>query len=55
MKEVNKAPLSEVRMAGTPNLETQVERKAQPQDTVEKEVNRAISRLLVVLSTIVRR
>ena len=31
-EDVNCAPLSEVRTAGTPNLDTQVDKKAQAQD-----------------------
>ena len=42
-EEVNCAPLSEVRTAGTPNLETQVDRKAQAQVSAEIELNGATS------------
>ena len=54
-EEVNWAPLSEVRMAGTPNLKTQVERKARTQDSAEMEANGATSGQGVVRSIIVRR
>ena len=55
MVEVNWTPLSEVRMAGTPNLETQVERKALTQDYAEMEVNGATSGQQDILSIMVRR
>ena len=42
-EEVNCAPLSEVRTAGTPNLETQVDKKARAQDSAEIELNGATS------------
>ena len=42
-EEVNYAPLLEVRTAGTPNLETYVERNAQTQDSAEMEANKATS------------
>ena len=54
-EEVNWAPLLEVRTAGTPNLETQVERKAQTQDSAEMEVNRATSGQQDVWVIMVRR
>ena len=55
MKEVNWAPLSEVRMAGIPNLKIQVERKARTQDAAEMEANEATSGQQVVWSIMVRR
>ena len=50
MEEVNRVALSEMRMAGTPNLETQVERKARTQDSAEIEANKATSGQGVILS-----
>ena len=54
MEEVNWAPLSEVRRAGTPNLEIQVEMKACAQDSAEIEDRGMTSGHLEVLSIIVR-
>ena len=53
--EVNWAPLSEVRRAGTPNLDTQAEIKARAQDSVVMEDKGTASGHLEVLSIIVRR
>ena len=53
--EVNCAPLSEVRRAGTLNLETQAEIKAQAQDSVVMEDKGTASGHLEVLLIIVRR
>ena len=55
MEEVNWAPLLELRPAGTPNLETQVERKALTQDSAEMYVIGATSSQQDVLSIIVKR
>ena len=54
-EEVNWAALSEVRTTGTPNLETQVERKARTQDSAEMKVNGATSGQQVLQSIMVRR
>ena len=54
-KDVNCVPLSEVRTAGMPNLDTQVDKKAQAQDSAEIELNGATSGHQVVRSIIVRR
>ena len=54
-EEVNCVPLSEVRTAGTPNLETQVDRKARTQVSAEIELNGATSGHQVVQLIIVRR
>ena len=43
MKEVYCAPLSEVRTAGTPNLEIPVDKKAWAQDSAKIELNVATS------------
>ena len=42
-EKVNWALLSEVKMTGTPNLQTQEERKAGTQDSAEMEAKRATS------------
>ena len=55
MEEVNCVPRSEVRIAGTPKREIQVEIKAQTQDSAEIDCNGATSGHLDVLSIIVRR
>ena len=52
--EVNWAPLSEVRRAGTPNLEIQVEMKAHAQDSTVMEDRGLASGHLKVLSIMVR-
>ena len=52
--EVNWAPMSEVRRAGTPNLVTQVEMKAREQDSVVMEDSETASGHLEVLSIMVR-
>ena len=52
--EVNWAPLSEVRRAGTPNLEIQVEMKVHEQDSAMMEDSGTASSHLEVLSIIVR-
>ena len=52
--EVNWAPLSEVRRAGTPNLETQVEMKAREQDSAVMEDSGTASGHLEVLLIMVR-
>ena len=50
MEEVNCAPLSEVKVEGTPNLDIQVEIKAFTQVLVEIEDNGTASDQQVVLS-----
>ena len=55
MEDVNCATLSEVRTAGTPNLDTQVDKKARAQDSAEIELNGATSGHRVVHPIIVRR
>ena len=55
MEDVNCAPLSEVRKAGTPNLDTQVDKKARVQDSAKIELNGATSGHRVVQSIKVRR
>ena len=52
---VNWAPRSEVRIDGTPNLETQVEIKAQAEDSEVMEDNGTASDKLEILSIIARR
>ena len=54
-EDVNWEPLSEVRRAGTPNLETQVEMKALAQASAVMEERGTTSGHLEVLSIIVRR
>ena len=54
MEEVNWAPLSKVRRAGTTNLEIQVEMKARAQDSAEMEDRGMASGHLEVLSIMVR-
>ena len=54
-EDVNCAPGLEVRRAGTPNLETQVEIKAQAQALEVMEDSGTASNHLKVLSIIVRR
>jgi hypothetical protein len=53
--EVNCAPLSEVRVSGTPNLATQLNRKASPQEAAEMSLRGTASNQREVRSTIVRR
>ena len=53
--EVNCTPLSEVRVAGTPNLLTQLLKKAAAQLEVEVLTSGTASAHLVLLSTMVRR
>ena len=55
MEDVNWAPRSEVRIDGTANLETQVEIKAQVQDSEVMEDSGTASGHLEILSIIVRR
>jgi hypothetical protein len=55
IEDVNWEPLSDVRTAGTPNLDIQVEMKARTQDSAEIEDNGTTSGHLVVLSIMVRR
>ena len=53
MEDVNWAPQSEVKRAGTPKREIQVEIKAFAQDSADMEVNGAASGQRVVWSIIV--
>jgi len=53
-EEVNCAPLSEVKVEGTPNLEIQVEIKALTQTSVEIDDKGTASGQRVVLSIMVR-
>ena len=53
-EEVNLAPLSEVRRAGTPNLETQAEIKAWAQDSAVMEDKGTASGHFKVLLIMVR-
>jgi len=55
MEEMNWLPLSEVRVSGTPNLETQVEIYALTQDSAVIEDKGTTSGHLVLLSIIVSR
>ena len=52
---MNWEPLSDVRTAGIPNLDIQVEMKAQTQNSAEIEDNGTTSGYLVVLSIMVKR
>ena len=52
---MNWEPLSDVRTAGTLNLDVQVEMKARTQDSAKIEDNGTTSGHLVVLSIMVRR
>ena len=54
MEDVNWATLSEVKRAGTPKREIQMEIKARAQDSAVMEVNGVASRQWVVQSIIVR-
>ena len=55
IENVNWEPLSDVRTAGTPNLEIQVEIKAPAQDSAEMEDKGTPSSHLLVLSIMVKR